>query len=183
MGASIATRMAPLTAGAGTGLFVYLGAVTFDPPAVDLATPGAGRHPSLFDEFLEAAQVALNAQVVRTQHVADPLGQSGGLPVHLELRLRLALAERDEAHDPFISRARSASPRDDAVRDLLCYLRVPLFDRAPDLGAPVKSLVVELLDGFDTFHESRELLELGPLVIGDPDRNVDFDRFLQSRHA
>src|SRR6266550_5316541 len=175
MGASIATRIAPLAARAGTGLYVFLGAVAFDLPVTDLSAPRAGRSSSLLNELLEAPQIALDAHVIRPQDVADPLGDVFGLPVHLELDLRLALAEGSEAHDALVASARRAPPRDDLVGHLLIDLGVPLLDLARDLRPPVQALVVELLDRFDTFHESRELLELGPLVIGEPDRNVRFD--------
>src|SRR5688572_15844940 len=104
MGASIATRIASLAAGAGSGLLIFLGAVALDSAAVDLATPRAGRCAPLLDELLEAAEVALDAHVVGAEHVADPLGNVGGLPVHLDLDLGL-LADRDEAHDAIVPRA------------------------------------------------------------------------------
>ena len=103
--------------------------------------------------------------------------------MHLELDLRLALAERDEAHDALVASARCASPRDDPVRDLLGDLSVPFLDLASNLRAPVQALVVELLDGLDALHEPGELLELGPLVVRDPDRNVHIDGFLHCRHV
>src|SRR5439155_4763092 len=122
-------------------------------------------------------------RVVGAEHVPDPLGDVLRLPAHLELDLRFVLDQRDEAHDASIARARCAAPRDDLVRHLLGDLGVPLFDLARDLRPPVQTLVVELLYGFDAFHESRELLELGPLVVRDPDRNVRFDGFLDCWHS
>src|SRR6267378_7840669 len=150
MGASIAMRIVPLAAGAGTGLYVFLGAVAFHFGAVDLAAPRAGRGASLFDELLEATQIALDAHVIGAQHVADPLGDVLRLPVHLEVDLRLALADRSEAHDAVVARAGRAAPGDDLVGHLLGDLSVPLFDLASDLRPPMKALVVELLDRFDS---------------------------------
>src|SRR6267378_4034247 len=153
VGPGIATRIASLAAGAGTGLLVFLGAVAFHPSVVDLTTPRASRRSPLLDELLESVEIALDAQVVRAEHVADPLGDVLRLPVHLELDLRLVLAERDEAHDPVVSRAGCAPPRDDFVGNLLGDLCLPLLDFAGDLPAPAQALVVKLLDRFDAFHE------------------------------
>src|SRR6266850_3204722 len=119
MGASIATRIVPLAAGAGTGLYVFLGAVAFHLAAVDLAAPRASRGASLFDELLKATQIALDAQVIGAEHVADPLRDVLRLPVHLEVDLRLGLAERGEAHDALVARAGCAPPGDDLVGHLL----------------------------------------------------------------
>src|SRR2546430_4691180 len=183
MGASIATRMASVAAGARTGLLVFLGPVSFDAVTVDLATPCPGRCASLLDELLEATEISLDPGVVSPEYVADALGHVLRLPVHLELNLRLALAERHEAHDAFVTRAGRAPPHDDFVRDLLGDLGVPLFDPPADFRTPMQALVVELLNFFDAIHESRELFELGPLVVADPDRNVHFYGFLDCRHV
>src|SRR5438876_3637151 len=183
--AALGSRAArpPLAAGAGTGLLVFLGAVAFNVVTVDLAAPRAGRTAPLFDELLEATEIALDARVVGAEHVPDPLGDVLRLPAHLELDLRFVLDQRDETDDASIACARCAAPRDDLVWHLLGDLGVPLFDLARDLRPPVQTLVVELLYGFDAFHESRELLELGPLVVRDPDRNVRFDGFLDCWHS
>src|SRR5205823_3480803 len=167
--------MGSLAAGGGTGLLVFLGAVSFDLAAADLTAPRPGRCASLLDELLETPEVPLDAHIVRAEHVTDALGDVLRFPVHLELDLRLALAEWDEAHDALVASARCAAPRDDPVRDLLGDFSVPLLDLPPDLRAPVQALVVELLDSFDTVHESREFLELSPLVVRDPHRNVHLD--------
>src|SRR5712691_5104439 len=183
MGASIATRIPSLAAGAGTGLLVFLGAVTLDAAAVDLAAPRPGWAASLLDELLEAPEITLDVRIVRAEHVANALGDALRLPVHLELDSRLVLGERDETHDASVPRSGDAPPADDLVGHLLGDLGVPLLDIAGDLRSPVQALVVELLDGFDALHESRELLELGPLVVHDPDRNVHFYGFLDRGHG
>src|SRR5438093_3364433 len=182
-GPAYATRMASLAAGAGTGLLVFLGAVPFDATAVDLAAPGTGRSAPLLDELLETVEVTLDTDVIRAENLPDPLRDVRRRPVQLELDLRLVLAERDEVHDPLVPRARCAPPDDDFVGNLLGDLGIPLLDLAGDPRAPVQPLVVELLDRFDTFHEPREFLELGPVVVRDPDRNVDFEGFVDCRHG
>src|SRR5439155_14819414 len=129
MGASIATRMASLAAGARTGLLVFLGAVSLYAVTMDLATPCPGRCASLFDELLEATEISLNPGVVSPECITDALGHVLRIPVHLELDLRLARAERHEPHDAFVTRAGRAPPYDDLVRDLFGDLGVPLFDQ------------------------------------------------------
>src|SRR5438552_8096570 len=183
MGASIATRMASLAAGARTGLLVFLGAVSLYAVTMDLATPCPGRCASLLDELLEATEISLNPGVVSPECITDALGHVLRIPVHLELDLRLARAERHEPHDAFVTRAGRAPPHDDLVRDLFGDLGVPLFDPAANSRAPMQALVVELLNFFDAIHESRELLELGPLVVPDPDRDVYIYGFLDCRHV
>src|SRR5438034_158328 len=95
--------MGSLAAGGGTGLLVFLGAVSFDLAAADLTAPRPGRCTSLLDELLETPEVPLDAHIVRAEHVTDALGDVLRFPVHLELDLRLALAERDEAHDALVA--------------------------------------------------------------------------------
>src|SRR5207245_9140844 len=162
---------------AGAGLLVRL-----DSLAVDLAAPRPGRGAALLDEVLEPLQVALNAHVLGAEHVADALGHVLRLPVEVELDLRLARVERCEEHDALGPRARGAPPRDHAIGRLLDDLRVPFLDLPGDRGAPVQAPVVELLHGLDAFHEARELLELGPLVVGDAHRHGHLDRLLELRH-
>src|SRR5437763_17125594 len=103
--------MASLAAGGGTGLLVFLGAVSFDLAAADLTAPRPGRCASLLDALLETPDVPLAAHIVRADHLTDALGDVLRLPVHLELDLRLALAAPDEAHDALVASARCASPR------------------------------------------------------------------------
>src|SRR2546430_3462083 len=167
----------------GAGLLVLLRALALDAVTVDLTAPGAGRRAQLLDELLEAFEVALDAQVIRAEHVADTFGHVLRLPVHLELDPGLMVPERGEADRALVARARGASPRDHAVGNLLDDLGIPFFDLAGDLRTPMQPLVVKLLHRFDAFHKSRELLELRPLVVCDANGNVHFDRFLHSRHG
>src|SRR5215211_2147670 len=91
-----------------------------------------------------------------------------------------ALLEADQAR---VLRAAEAAPRDALIRNLLDDLRVPLLVLAGDLGAPVESLVVDLMDLLDAFHEAREILELRPLVVDGVHRQVDLDRFFNAGHG
>src|SRR5205814_9162309 len=103
--------MASLAAGDGTGLLVFLGAVSLDLAAADLTAPRPGRCASLLDELLETPEVPLDSHISRAEHVTDALGDFLRFPVHLELDLRLALAWRGEAHDAFVATSRWVSPR------------------------------------------------------------------------
>jgi hypothetical protein len=66
-------------------------------------------------------------------------------------------------------------PGDALLRVLLGDLGVELPLDPADLHLPVVAGVGDLGDGLHTLHELRERLELGPLVIRRPDRNVDVD--------
>src|SRR5207237_2525860 len=79
--------------------------------------------------------------------------------------------------------AARARPGDPLVGGLLGDLRVPLLALAADLGDPVQVGVIELGDRLDGIHELREVLELGPLVVGDLDGDIDLDRTLDSAHG
>src|SRR5207253_5688030 len=90
------------------------------------------RRPARLDEFLEALQIALHAQVVSSKNVADALGRVLRLPMELELDLGLVAIVWFEPDDAFVRRARDAPPRDDTVGLLLIDLCVPFLDSAPD---------------------------------------------------
>src|SRR5438552_15401141 len=158
------------------------GGALLGPLTVDSATPAASRRPARLDEFLEALQIALHAQVVSSKNVADALGRVLRLPMELELDLGLVAIVWFEPDDAFVRRARDAPPRDDTVGLLLIDRCVPFLDSAPHAPAPMQPLVVHLLDRLDAFHEARELLELCPLVVSDSDRANHLDRLLQIRN-
>ena len=98
------------------------------------------------------------------------------------MRLRSG-PERLEEHGSAVRHAGGAPPRDASVRSLIRDLGIPFESLAADVRAPVKALVIELLDTFDPFHELVKGLELGPLVIGHADGNVDVDRFFLVGHG
>src|SRR5689334_5017244 len=76
-----------------------------------------------------------------------------------------------------------AAPSDAFVGYLLSDLSIELLVAAADIGMPVQTPVVELLDRDHALHETGEFLELGPLVVCDPYWYVDGDRLLNSRHC
>ena len=87
--------------------------------------------------------------------------------------------ERDDAGVPGpVDRG----PGDALVGKLLGDLRLPRALLAGDLSGPAERRVVELLDLLDILHEHREALELGPLVVGGPDRDGDVNGFDDLRH-
>jgi hypothetical protein len=75
------------------------------------------------------------------------------------------------------------APLDTAVRLLFHDLSRPFALLPADLAAPAKARVVELRDALHALHEARELLELGPLVVRRPNRNLHFDAFLDRRQG
>ena len=77
----------------------------------------------------------------------------------------------------------SAFPGDPAVGLLVGDHRVELTRDTTDAGLPVRVGVVQLDDLVDPVHEVRELLELRPLVVGRPHRDVDLDSLLDRRHG
>jgi hypothetical protein len=50
-----------------------------------------------------------------------------------------------------------------------------------DLRDPIQALIIELRDRLDAVHELRELLELGPLVVRDAERDVNEDALFNLR--
>src|SRR5512144_1210129 len=151
----------------------------------DLAAPAAGRDVAALDELLEPLEVALHPAlhdvpgVARLLHDAlwlelQPQPDPGPGGVH---------RVREEHHHAVVLRAADRAPRDLLVRRLVDDLRIPLTGDAQDAGLPVQPLGVELPDLLDTLHELRKLLELGPLVVGDGDRDVDLDRLFDGGHS
>ena len=66
---------------------------------------------------------------------------------------------------------------------LLGDLGIPLALDSADVGDPVQMGVVDLANLLHALHELREGLELGPLVVGRADRDVDLDGLLNGGHA
>ena len=54
-------------------------------------------------------------------------------------------------------------------------LGVPFQLLATDFRAPMQAFVIDLLHGFNSFHETRKLLELRPLIIDRAEGSVDFN--------
>src|SRR4030095_14963665 len=75
-----------------------------------------------------------------------------------------------------------ALPSDELVRNLIRDSSVPLFVFARYLRFPMKSLIVQLGDLLDAFHEAWKFLELGPLVINCAKWALDFDRLFYCFH-
>ncbi|CAM5463978.1 Potassium-transporting ATPase ATP-binding subunit [Streptomyces narbonensis] len=75
------------------------------------------------------------------------------------------------------------APGDALVGQLVDDLGVELATDAGDLGLPVTVPVVDLCDVLDALHEARERLELRPLVVRVPQRNVDVDGLLHHAHG
>jgi hypothetical protein len=84
--------------------------------------------------------------------------------------------ERDDALRLALGSLRC--PHDATVRDLFLDLRFPGAAGLEHLGSPGDLGLVVLIDALDTLGEVREILELGPLVVGHRDRDADVDRFL-----
>jgi hypothetical protein len=78
--------------------------------------------------------------------------------------------ERDDAR---VRGAVGALPGDPLIRVLLCDVRVELALDAADVHLPVGVGVILLGDSLDAAHELRERLELGPLVVGSGNGNLD----------
>jgi hypothetical protein len=72
--------------------------------------------------------------------------------------------------------------RDDYPPDTLLNVNIPAIDPA-DLRVPDELFLRDLLHLVHVVHEQREVLELRPLVVGDPDGDVDVDGFLHAGHV
>src|SRR6185369_2817126 len=156
--------------------------VVLDAVPVNLAAPGAGGGPAGFDELLEAFQVTFDLALQEAHVRPDRLDDSLGIRIELERHPRVVRAERLEQDGAGVLGTLGALPGDPGIRDLVGDVGGPLLPPAGDLGGPAQRLVVHLDDGLDGFHELGEALELGPLVVGDADRNVDVDGVLEPSH-
>jgi hypothetical protein len=146
---------------------------------------GAGLLAAALDQLLEALEVAAHLRLHDAQEVTgEVLGGGLALDVHLDVDPRLIVAERLERDDSVVlDLAVDRLPGDLLVRLLVGDLGRPLALLAPDLGDPLHVPVVELLNGLDSVHELRELLELRPLVVRLLDRDADLDRIVDLGHV
>src|SRR5512144_1490738 len=151
----------------------------------DLAAPPAGRGAALLDELLEPLQVPLHAALDDVQHVAHLLDDTFGLELQPHRQTGPPGVHRvgEEHHHNVALGPPDRTPRDLLVGLLVDDLRVPFAGDAENAGLPVQPLVVELADLLDALHELRELLELGPLVVGRGHRDLDVDRLLAGAHG
>src|SRR4051795_8670142 len=145
---------------------------------VHLAAPGAALGAARLDELLEALEVALDAALEHARGVSDLLDNALGLGLELQHDLRARVVDAVEGHHAGLLGALRRGPRDPLVGVLLGDLRVELLLTATDLRAPMKAGVIELTDLLDALHEARELLELGPLVVGGAHGHGHFDALL-----
>ena len=80
-----------------------------------------------------------------------------------------------ESDDAGVVLAVGVAPGHALVFVLLGDLGVPLVSLTAEARDPVNVAIVALLDPVDALHEVRKLLELGPLVVGLTNRDVDLD--------
>ncbi len=115
----------------------------------------------------------------RALHEAELVAHDLGEPFRIELELQHdlgpAVVEPVERDDTAVLGSLTRPPGDALVGMLLGDLRVPLALDSGDVGDPVQVGVVGLADLLHAFHELRKGLELGPLVVGRADRDVDLD--------
>ena len=148
--------------------------------ALDLATAGTARTSLALDQGLEALQVAACPDTClfmvgrRTAAVARTVG------THFKEDPGMVFVQRREACRAGIERTAEGVPSNDLIRYLLHKLRIPFRRLAVDIGDPVQVGSIDLLHCLDTFHESRELLELSPLVVDGLARCFDIDRPVSS---
>src|SRR6185369_8512390 len=134
------------------------------------------------DERLEPFHVALRATSDEPKRIADRLDRTLGLDVELEGHPSRRVGEPVERHHARVRGAFDGMPGDPLVGLLLTDLGGPALLDPGDVGRPGDVGVVQLFDLVDALHEERELLELGPLVVGDPDRDLDIHGFDDLRH-
>src|SRR6476469_9016932 len=166
---------------AGSAALAHLVAA-LDLASFDLAAPAARRRAARFDVFLEAAKVALDLPLDEAQRIARLLDDTFRLDLEFERHARPRSADRLEADAAVVLRSARRVPGDDRVGFLLADLCTPRAVDAIDLRVPREGGVVELLDAPHAVHEPWELLELGPLVIGDADGDFDIGGFDDLRH-
>src|SRR3954449_9776953 len=146
--------------------------------AWDVSPPGTRLEITALDELLELVEVGSRLAVDEVQRVPGLLDEALGLVLELQPNQRPALTCVREVDGAGVCGTFGGSPRDLLVGQLVQDTGLPLPLHTGDLGDPVQPLVVELADLLDTAHERRELLELGPLVVGHADRYADDDCLL-----
>src|SRR5918995_2118177 len=114
--------------------------------------------------------------------VADLLDDAIRVELELEHDSGLVVVQAVECDGAGVGGAARRVPGDPLVGMLLGDLRVPLTPDATDVGHPAQMRLVDLGDRLDAVHEAWEILELGPLVVGGANRNLDVDRFLDGAH-
>ena len=95
----------------------------------------------------------------------------------------MGIVETVEGDHPDMIGAGVRMPCHSLVRMLFGDGGIELTDLPCDIENPMRVGVVELTDLSHALHELRERLELRPLVVGDPDRNIDVDLFGDCAHA
>jgi hypothetical protein len=143
--------------------------------ARDLAAPGSRLLSTILDEALEPVEIAGDLTVVQLGDRADLLDDGLGLPVDLDRHPRAIVGQLVERDHAGVRRPVGAIPRDPLFRILLGHLGIEGTLDSRDVDLPVQTTVVELLHLVDPAHEFRKRLELGPLVVGGPDRYLDID--------
>src|SRR5688572_14255266 len=150
---------------------------------IDRAAPRAGLAAALLDEVLEALEIPADPCAGDADGVAHVLDHAFRIVVDLQHDAGGVLVDAVERHDAAVLRACATAPRDPSVRYLLGDLGFPALLPAADLRAPHEASVIELADFQHAFHEARELLELGPLVVGGAHGNVHVDGFFDVGHG
>src|SRR4029078_5452476 len=105
-----------------------------------------------------------------------------GVLCHLSIAPRLVRPEGIERDLAGVVLAMEGPPGDEAVGLLPADLGLPGVLFSADLGLPLQMRVVELSNRLHALHETGELLELSPLVVGHADRYIDFDGLLDRCH-
>src|SRR4051812_18203305 len=150
--------------------------------AVDLAAPTFAVAAFALDGLLELLEVAVDAALQEAEGIPRRLDRSFRLGIDAKRDLGLGRSHRVEQDSAGVLGTVGALPGDPGVRRLIGDLGLPLLLLAGDPRGPKQRPVIELLDRLHAVHELREILELGPLVVRDANRNGHRDRLFESGH-
>ena len=152
---------------------------------VDVAAPRARSRCRALDELLELRQVGLDLPVVRRRALSPTFSTtpSGSKSIWTVTRVCVS-SSRWKVTTPACFGPVERRPGDPLVRVLLGDLGVELPRHAADSVTQCVCVSSSLADLARTpLHELRERLELGPLVVGGPDGDVDVDGLHNLAHV
>src|SRR6202008_4707486 len=93
--------------------------------------------------------------------------------VHVQLDFCLPLVGWLENHSAVNISAAFTLPGEHLVWHLARDTGIPFLTLPANFGPPVKALIGLLLHRLNAFHEAREFLELGPLVVNRTHRSIN----------
>jgi hypothetical protein len=132
----------------------------------DSASPGSGLDTLGFDKIFESFEIFLDSPGDYPKAIGNIFRESFRLVFHLKHDSSLLIGQGVKGHDAGLRCSREAPPGDPLVGYLFGDFGVKYLFFAADIGAPARSLFVQLTHLLDTAHKPWKFFKLSPLVIG-----------------